>query len=242
MKKVIISVVALISLTAAGIYIQTAVIRYVVATTPTTTSQPPQAVVTKTDYSDRVFPIEVSRDDGKRIQGTAFTINDHYAFTAGHICDGALSMTMYTAKGEVPIKAVKNRETDVKIDVCVIKGDFAGLAKNRIAVTVMQFDPTKKAVIVGYPRGRYRVTFTTIKGFSLETLPQEYAGSYTLQGVVYITDGQCIPGNSGGPLYNEDGGLVIGITSFFGPGECFFFPVTEAVRLVGDKDVRWRAL
>lgn len=236
MLKRLISALTFIALYIAGLYwVKTELNKLI--------PKPVEVVTTGTrlDYTSEVFVLLTERG-GTTYQGTVFTISDNIGLTAGHMCDGAQKMTVVTTKTEIRVAAVKNIEQSPKVDVCLVKGNFKRLKHVPIATPTGTADLGRTLRYVGYPKNRYRITFSKLLYYSYERLPLEEAGDYSIAGYVYVVDTQCIPGNSGGPLYAEDGNTAIGIVSWYDRGICHIFPITEAIRLLRDTNVRWRSI
>ena len=133
--------------------------------------------------------------------GTAFYIGNGEFVTAGHVVEGARSVTL--------------RSTHINTTASVVgyfpsnRGDVAILRAQRVGLVPLEWasplDVGETVAFAGYPHG-----FGTDAAISRGVVSR----FYTEDGISFIqTDASVNPGNSGGPLFNECG-RIAGVASW----------------------------
>lgn len=151
---------------------------------------------------DKVLDAVVSIKAGKT-HGTGFAISeDGYILTAAHIVSGLDTVHIETQSGNVTQAMVL--QVDQGLDVALIKAHDCSFAP--LELELDNRSPVGAEVFgVGTPIS---------ENFSRSTSKGVLSGYRTLDGKSYIqTDTSLNPGNSGGPLLNENG-KVVGIVSW----------------------------
>ena len=121
--------------------------------------------------------------------GTGVAINDHCALTAAHVVSGAKSITLIDQGGSHPAVALSDEAVDLAV-VCVASGINAKSV--RIARTLPP---------------RYTPVFSL--GFPLQEAQILTEGRYQENDMVTA---EIAPGNSGGGVFNEETGQLIGLS------------------------------
>jgi len=139
---------------------------------------------------------------GRGVEGSGFVIADHYLMTNAHVVAGVRRPTVIVGDDERDATVVYY---DPDTDIAVLSFDSQGL-------TPLRFDTGAKAreaiAILGYPEdGPYDVQSGRIRSSQRLRSPDIY-GDGTVIRDVYSLRGLIRPGNSGGPIVDDEGEVV----------------------------------
>lgn len=133
--------------------------------------------------------------------GSGFLYDDHTIVTNRHVVDGAYKLTIETWDGRTLEHAVSRQAYFADLGIVELRDPIGDTARLEIS------DPRvgDRVHTSGYPEGgRWTTTTGTVTDLRHD------AGLGT-SGLVVVTDAKVLPGNSGGPMF-DDGGRLIGVT------------------------------
>lgn len=136
------------------------------------------------------------------IRATGFLVHDQAVLTAAHAVE-ALGSTMPVRCGKEVVFGIVTRKSEA-VDLAVI--EFEGYCDSPVAKIAPSNPATGTAVVaVGYPGGRFlMVTSGVVSAYSII---QSTTVHYAL-----MIDAAIFPGNSGGPVLDEQGRVVAVVT------------------------------
>jgi serine protease Do len=154
-----------------------------------------------------VVNIEVTVSGGTGVGSGSIIREDGYIITNNHVVEGARSIQVSLADGDVVSARVIG--TDPDTDLAVIKIDRSGLPTAELGSSA-NLAVGEVAIAIGSPEGFEQSVTTGI----ISALHRNLSGSYYSNPLLDViqTDAAINPGNSGGPLANISG-QVIGINT-----------------------------
>ncbi len=154
-----------------------------------------------------VVHIEVTVTGGTGVGSGSIIREDGYIITNNHVVEGARSIQVSLADGDVQSARVIG--TDPDTDLAVIKVDRSGLPVAELGSSA-SLAVGEVAIAIGSPEGFEQTVTTGI----ISALHRNLSGSYDSSPLLDViqTDAAINPGNSGGPLANISG-QVIGINT-----------------------------
>lgn len=154
------------------------------------------------DVRPSVVKIE-GRGCGGIVEGSGFVAADGTVITNAHVIAGVVNPRIIDGNGEHAASVVF---FDPRLDMAVLKAD--GLAGEPLEIdTAMAAQGTPGAAL-GYPNGGgFTVSPATILD-QFTAVGRDIYGSGTTRRSVYEVKADIIPGNSGGPLINDQGRVI----------------------------------
>ena len=137
---------------------------------------------------------------GKNIEGTGFVYAPERVMTNAHVVAGV----------ERPMVDVGNRTIETRVVLFDPGRDLAVLAVPGLDAPALEFNeplaaPGDGAIVVGYPRdGPFRPVAARISG-SQQARGFDIYNEQAITREIYALRGEVLPGNSGGPLLDEQG-------------------------------------
>ena len=179
------------------------------STAPTTTL--PSTTPTHLGWSDLVKQVKgaVVRLDvtgcSSRWMGTGFLVENDLVLTAGHVVDGAVTVTVQDQDGVTKGRVVDH---DMSIDSGLVRLDQP-LRAAPLILSTSEPDLGETLAILGYPLSSFdlRITEGVLSGLHKQV---DY-GTFSVADT-YITDAAINGGNSGGPVFN-DMAQVVGLVT-----------------------------
>lgn len=176
----------------------------------TSTSSPSRKVVSYTSFESEyatlkgaIVKIQTIGCDGNDYVGTGFAISPHSIVTAGHVIEGAQSMTVTDGMAPLPVQVIG---LDASGDIALLHSD-ATIPKPYIPLDSSDPQVGQRVAAIGFPLGG---GLTMTQG-SVSALGQVITVNSTKLAGLVQTDTALNPGNSGGPLIalnGEAGGIV----------------------------------
>lgn len=157
---------------------------------------------------------------GDRVYGAGIVIGPRHVLTCKHVIDGLRSITVTLANGAPePARAI---DSDAKLDLAVLELERSAASSARLA-SATGLEMGDRVFGMGVPKN---LTFSFNSGM-VSYLGRSYDGVAYLQ-----TDMPTNPGNSGGPVLDEQG-RVVAVASFIlreTQGLAFAIPIDYAYR------------
>ena len=143
--------------------------------------------------------------------GTGFALNNGYIVTNHHVVDGATSISVYGIRGEIN-KSYKATviASDSKADLAIIKindSSFHGFGDIPYSIKTKTANVGEHVYVLGYPMVQAMGTEVKLTDGIISSR-SGYQGDYS----TYQISAPLQPGNSGGPMFDNDG-QIIGITN-----------------------------
>jgi len=189
-----------------------------------------------------VVKVFAKTDKGEEaLSGSAFAVNKDGLLTAGHVCVGIIALrtlniithkiyiNYYSADGQTVLETsgFKIKKIDKVNDMCLLVKHNHGLVPVRFAKSLDKMRLHDKVFITGSPLG----LFQTIEFGTLVIKDDGSPKHYVILSIV------AAPGNSGSPIFNENGDvismLIAGPAGFNHIGVCV--PVRFLVGFIGKK-------
>lgn len=140
-------------------------------------------------------------------QGTGWAINDGYVVTNFHVVDGARSFRLKHVVGDsvqqfVGEVAVTDPDNDLAI-IKIVDPKFSGFGRIPYALKTAQADVGESVFVLGYP-------MTDVLGDEIKLTTGVISSHTGYQGdaTSYQVSAPVQPGNSGGPLFDDNGNVI----------------------------------
>jgi S1-C subfamily serine protease len=179
------------------------------APTQVTEVDPPDAALAQSAVVQAVQPsvlkiTGVAESCRRRIEGTGFVYAAERVMTNAHVVAGVTEPRVQVGEDELAARVVL---FDAGRDVAVLA--VAGLRAPALSFTG-EAEQGSGAIVVGYPQnGPFRPDAARVRGVQRARGPDIYQ-QQTVVREIYALRGQVRPGNSGGPLIDEQG-RVLGV-------------------------------
>jgi serine protease Do len=179
--------------------------------------------------------------------GTGFIIGENLIVTNDHVIEGNGKLTVVSANDQTRYEA-EVISTDAIVDIAILKlKKWDEFKKHEGAVILpigdsREMEEGSKVVIIGHPWG---LTWTVSEG--IMSSKNRRVGSNPKY--VDQVDAKIFQGNSGGPVFNEQGEVIcVSELMFEGKGGSYGFCIPSVLlkKVLGDfqlfGEVRWRAM
>lgn len=150
---------------------------------------------------------------GGIVNGSGWVLSTNRVVTNAHVVAGVASPKVYDANGTHDARVV---QFDAKLDIAVLAVD--GLAGKPLPLSTPPLDVNATALIIGYPGGGEQQAQTGVVLDRVDALGRDIYGQAKTVRNVYIMQTTVIPGNSGGPIFDEQGrvvGVVFGTSTTY---------------------------
>ena len=129
--------------------------------------------------------------------GSGFSVGGSLFVTAAHVVDGARWVTLKSERGTFDAEII---ESNVAVDVALLRSNMPATALSWAGTTTLRGG--EPVGVSGYP-------FDFTEGGGPAVVRGVFSRSLSVDGVRYLqTDAPVNPGNSGGPIFDECGGVL----------------------------------
>lgn len=150
---------------------------------------------------------------GGIVNGSGWVLSRNRVVTNAHVVAGVSSPKVYDGNGTHDARVV---QFDTKFDIAVLAVE--GLAGKPLPLSTPPLEIGATALIIGYPGGGERQAQTGVVLDRVDALGRDIYGQAKTLRNVYILQTSVIPGNSGGPIFDEQGrvvGVVFGTSTTY---------------------------